>query len=600
MTGDFESEGEGADRPLPDLVAGSDIDGSELTARDFVVAPSAGPCEIEYRLGRHQNPDTGLVAAVIAVAEVENKLLVALPEGVWSRSVARRQLPPKALSKPILCSVAACFVEDRDHAIEGVDCRVWFGLLAPSLEASLDFVSEAPFDFDFSPEGEEKLLPYSEALVAVSKEHYTFFTAESAVPECPAAFPGSQEDRIQKLEDSLGGIQDSLTKLLGQITPPEAVQPKVRADVRPTPKLSASRASKKVYTAGNPVVPGLDQEAVAAALSAGVPLEHLRELGGVLQQKPKRLNELPRRTGETRTRGPLSESEEDAAEDEEELLPEGSGDPGVGSGGDQMQKAILQLTAIAKQLTAPKDKKSRIESLLDGGGAGQVQGSESGSSGSNRKNSAAMRALQKMLVEDPKYIYQAMEANLQSDFSARPMQPGEPLAPGTSVRGWLAARSRIQLYHNHVRWSWQVAGIWDALISGKPDEARARCALLMAAADQASIDGGSWVVSNVALLEPPPPYQAFSHHQQPTPLELQHSALYDPRWAEIFLGHLKEVDSFTDAKRKLSSSSSKQNQKEIAEDGGGRKGKPKAKARSEKDEKDKKGKGPQEGAASSA
>ena len=93
--------------------------------------------------------------------------------------------------------------------------------------------------------------------------------------------------------------------------------------------------------------------------------------------------------------------------------------------------------------------------------------------------------------------------------------------------------------HNHVRWCWQVAGIWDALIAGRVAEARARCGLLIAAADQASIDAGNWVVSNVALLEAPPPYQAFAQHQIPGPLELRHGVIYDHRWAEIFLGHLQ-------------------------------------------------------------
>jgi len=198
-----------------------------------------------------------------------------------------------------------------------------------------------------------------------------------------------------------------------------------------------------------------------------------------------------------------------------------------------------------------------------------------------------MRALQKCLLEDPKYIFQIMEANLQSDFLARPIQPGEPLASGTTVRGWLTARSRIQLYHNHVRWAWQVGGIWDCLIAGRHEEARARCALLIGAADQASIDGGNWVVSNVALLEAPPPYQSFATHQSPSPLELQHSVLYDHRWAETFLGHLKEVDSFVDAKKKLGSG--KGAQKDQAETGTGQpKPKPKAKSR-EKGDKGRKG-----------
>ena len=228
--------------------------------------------------------------------------------------------------------------------------------------------------------------------------------------------------------------------------------------------------------------------------------------------------------------GPLSESEEEEdVEVEEEGLPSGGSGEQDGAGPQRsMERAIVKLTAIAAKLAGPKEK-HKIDSLLDGGSGG-VGGSESSSIGAGRKNAAAMRALQKCLLEDPKYIFQIMEANLQSDFLSRPIQPGEPLASGTTVRGWLTARSRIQLYHNHVRWAWQFGGIWDCLIAGRHEEARARCALLIGAADQASIDGGNWVVSNVALLEAPPPYQSFATHQSPSPLELQHSVLYDHRW----------------------------------------------------------------------
>ena len=104
-----------------------------------------------------------------------------------------------------------------------------------------------------------------------------------------------------------------------------------------------------------------------------------------------------------------------------------------------------------------------------------------------------------------------MGANLQSDFLSRPVQPGEPMPSETTIQGWLAARSRVQLYHNHVRWAWQTAGIWDAFIAGKHDEARAECGLAGTA---------------------PALNQTFAQHQAPSALELQHSVLYDHRWAD--------------------------------------------------------------------
>ena len=58
-------------------------------------------------------------------------------------------------------------------------------------------------------------------------------------------------------------------------------------------------------------------------------------------------------------------------------------------------------------------------------------------------------------------------------------------------------------------------------------------------------------MSTVSLLEPSPPYHEFSKHSLPSPAEAQVSALYDPRWTEIFLGSLKDRESYNEAKKKL-------------------------------------------------
>ena len=146
-------------------------------------------------------------------------------------------------------------------------------------------------------------------------------------------------------------------------------------------------------------------------------------------------------------------------------------------------------------------KKDKLDQILDGGG-GSGSHTDGSSHPMSRKNSVALRALQRCLRDDPKYLYQVVEANLQGDFLGRAASAGEPRVPGTTVRGWLTSKSRIQNYQQHVRWCWALGGIWDALIEGRAEEARARCALMMCAADQAAIDGGNWLMSTVALLEP--------------------------------------------------------------------------------------------------
>ena len=271
--------------------------------------------------------------------------------------------------------------------------------------------------------------------------------------------------------------------------------------------------------------------------------ERLIEVGNLIKKKPKKLEELPKE--KVKSVGPLSESEDEAEVVAEDPEVPGFGESGLAPGSG-VEEAIRQLTQIAAKLSEKPNKKESLETILDGGG-GLGSSSESSSLPGSRKNSAALRALQRCLRENPKYLFQTIEARLQADFQARSVQPGEPFAAGTTVRGWLAGRSRTQNFTNLVRWSWQVGGIWDCLIQGKHDEARARCALLINPASMPEVGffrrSASWRMR--------PPYHAFSSHQTPSAHEMQHSALTDARWAEVYLGHLKEIHAFSDAKRKL-------------------------------------------------
>ena len=143
-----------------------------------------------------------------------------------------------------------------------------------------------------------------------------------------------------------------------------------------------------------------------------------------MKERPKRLEEVPRLRREAHG-GPLSESEEDVVPVVEAEVGD-HGDAGGSAGANNVEKALLELTKIAGRLAANKTKKEQLEALLDGVGSGSATGSE-GSSGGGKRNAAALRALTKCVKENPKYIYEVIESNLQSDFQSRPVQPGEPL-----------------------------------------------------------------------------------------------------------------------------------------------------------------------------
>lgn len=470
------------------------------------------------------------LCSIICIAYIGGKLLVAVPEEMW------HQLPTRSLTKAVLCGVAACSASQRESEEDILtEIKVWVGYLDKRLEEELLFLQDEGMSYHFgSVSGGDFLLPYGPALIEVANEHFAFVTAESGLPLEPEESGGQKvEERLENLENTLAALSANVSKLVGA---PSVMAPKEKQRAKP----------KGGETKKQPAQ--MDSGTVKAALDAGVPMAHLQEMGKILRARPARLEEVPRKPIAKKTEGELGETKEEEEAEGPELIPDAGGLPKAENG--PLEEAVLRLTQIATKLTHTDQKKDKLGQILEGASASSQSGESYGVPGT-RKNAAALRALQRMVKEDPKYIYEHIEGNLHADFMGRAPTPGEPWTQGTTVRGWLVSRSRVQNFQQHVRWCWSLAGIWDALIAGQTSEARARCALMMAAADQASLDGGNWAMSTVSLLEPVPPYQAFSTHSSPAPGEMQHSALYDVRWAEVFLTHLKEMDSFIDAKKKL-------------------------------------------------
>ena len=543
------------------------------------VLRSNGEITSDYSVGFFEfGIEIGECSEIIVVCFVNGKCLVAVPEEVWGRKLSERLLPQKALMKPLLMTVAAGEGVDEGEVVAKPPLKVWVGFLDPRFEEAVSFDVEVDPCHRFGKNGDR--YPAAYALSGLANDHFGYVTAESGLP-APEEDPG--EMRLKKLEEGFADIQKSLAVLVQSSKPTL-----INAAPKPEPKRKS--ALKKKGKEKEETVAGLDPQVVSSALSAGIPLEHLKEMGAIMKERPRRLDDLPRKTPAKKLT-PLDEEEPELEEieEEDEEDPEG----GEGSGESGVEKAIVELTRIAAHLVDAK-KKDPLEQLLDGG-SGSAGSSEGTSLPQSKKNSAALRALQRCLKENPKHIYQVLEANLQSDFLSRPVAPGEAMAAGATVRGWLTAKSRIQLYVNHVRWVWQTAGVWDALIAGRTEEARARCALLVASAEQSSIDGGSWLLSSVSLLEQPPPFQMFSGHQAPASYECQHSMLFDPRWVEVFMGHVRELDSYQEARRKLGKGGKSREEKE---DDAAARAKAKAKAKTGAKGKEGKGRSQQEDAGS--
>ena len=535
-----------SEEPLPDSQEEAPFEPGDLAGVPLTFATSClladGKVDHFYFCGAlASRADPAVTVSIIGICVGEGgKILVAVPGASWHRSPDKRVLPSSALAKVQSVSVQACDAAERTP-ISGLSVRVWLGYLKADFVDPIRFdVGEASVGFGESDRG--PVVPLAEGLAALAEEKFGFVTADSKSGD--GGGTGSMERRLATLEGSLEEIRASLAAL-AKGTSGDASrgrQPKGASrpvsQPRPVGRDLAGREQREPEEA----LAGLDQGVVRSALASGISVDQLREVSRLVSAKPKKLADIPRPSTAKANIQSESEAEEvvvDGGAVEED--PEGSG---------SMAKALLRLTEIASSLSEAKVKKDPLEALLDQGASGSAGGGGESLTG-GKKSAAALRALQRQLVSNPKYVYETIEANLLSDFASAPVAPGQPWAPGASTRGWLSTRSRLQNYATHVRWTWAACGIWDCLIAGKTAEARARVALLVAASDQAAIDGGSWMVAQTGLLEPSPPYHMFNNHSLPSAHESQSSALYDPRWLDVFVNHIRDLDSYQDAKRKL-------------------------------------------------
>ena len=162
-------------------------------------------------------PDTRRIA-IIAVVEIEGRIVVAVPHSVWHRNLSRRQLPVNSLAKPICITVP---FEDRraegDEEPPLVTEKVWLRYLAPSHEEQVVFDSsgEGPdADVHFVSE-EPSFLPTAEGLAAAVEKHFAFNFVSASGGDTPVPSPTPTVDsRLQQLEASLTELTSSLKHLL--------------------------------------------------------------------------------------------------------------------------------------------------------------------------------------------------------------------------------------------------------------------------------------------------------------------------------------------------------------------------------------------------
>ena len=491
--------------------------------RDFIVA-SETQTEFEYLPGVFSYEETPPCIAIVVVAEVDSRLLVAVPEAAWAKSKRKRMLPAGSFHKPVQVFVPLCDHDRRHEPDNTPTTKIWLGLLDPAFERHLSFEEgdQVEMGFPVDAQGVQRL-PYARALVKIARDHFTFLSAESGVPAPPGLGAGDAElnQRMGLLEDGMAALQAGMQEIL-------------QAKLGRKPKAAARpKDNEKQFP------PGVDPAVAAHALQVGVSPDALAEMAQLFQAAPKAAAEVE------------AEEVANSSEEEEAFL-----DPALGVAGgsqDPMVTAVSQMSKILKSMY--KEKKVRkdktLDSLLDRVDVGL--GKEHGSGGTKTK-AAALQALQQCLIKDPKLIYTAIEKRMMEDYVSSALPPGATSRP-TTARGWVEHRSKIQSYPSSIRAVWTLSGVWDALIEGRIDEARARCALGVAQLDQQAYDAGGWILAAEMALEAPPPYSAFAVHQPPAIWEQPHTRLIDHRWVDLCMARLRDVADYHEKKIKLNNSS---------------------------------------------
>lgn len=488
------------------------------------VCSAEGETDLEYAVGILTVEQCESVAC-IAVADVDGRVLCAIPDPAWHRTKKKRKLPDDAFSRMVSVVVPACAGE-RDVPEAEFSIKAWLGLLAPGYAPLVLYgpMLIADVGFPINSYGVQKL-PYGESLVAVAKDHFTFLSlSEQAGEEAPQELG----QRMRVVEEGLLKLQSSLDKLLAPAAP-EKPSPHTAFRKRPSGgDQDALRAP-----------PGLDPLVAKHALQAGVSakaLEEVAALGGIPLSRPhQKTSPAPQ--------------ELTSDEDEEEdlgALEGGSADP--------IALAVTQMSKVLKEMH--RDRRQRKGSTLDGIlDRAESGGTKEGLSFSCSK-AGAFRALQGLLKSNPTLIYEELERRLQEDWELDGVRPGMTQS-AVSARGWVEHRSRIQAFPSSVRAAWSMAAIWDCLRNNKVAEARARAGLALAQIDQQSCERGSWLIASELAMEPPPPLHAFQNHAPPEQWESPHTRLIDPRWFELVLSRLKDLSEFQERKAKLNSSKAK-------------------------------------------
>jgi len=406
--------------------------------------------------------------------------------------------------------------------------EVVFVLLSPDCLSDLILLGElSPSHVFESPDG-SSILPAASSLLAILQSD----VLAKKVPAPPkkggdddfgtGISDGSDlEGRVVKLDKQLATLASQMQVLLSRS------EPQGHQSTLPVPETSASAQLPEKRT------PSLQSQLE----SLGLTPDQMKSVKHLLVP-PARV--LPERRRPQAT-SILSESEEEEAPD-----------PDVAS--TPVDKAVVLMARLLKKQSATKSAdplKAAYGSLLPAQLGGELT-----SSAPALRGAQGYLTLRSLVKSHPTRVTQMLHKNMKfrNVGSAESFNPDCP----PNAKFYVEHRSVISGHIANATWAWQAATIADLLSADPPliEEAKARALLAVAAAEQVSLDQGSWLyATDLLMLESDPPFQSLESHS-PGLSRCPHSQLVDPQWFETVAARIRSLEDSQDRKSKHLKSSS--------------------------------------------
>ncbi len=217
---------------------------------------------------------------VVAVAFIDDRLLIAAPQTAWHRRTSSKRVLP-TLTKPCLVEVGC--VEDVDRSVlhQTEMVKVWMGFIPPELIALMEEEgADVTYEHLLLDSALEGFYPSGEGLVAAAAEHFAFQSATggedlSVIEDVSGSH--AMESRLGRLENLVGNLA---AKLEAALPVPQTVDAQPKGS-RPS---ALRKSGKQKEDPPHVSFPSLDPSVVASAIAAGVDTQSLQQMQSMMDQ----------------------------------------------------------------------------------------------------------------------------------------------------------------------------------------------------------------------------------------------------------------------------------------------------------------------------